>query len=146
VSDSAGTPASARKPRSRLLRGVYLVLGLICLVFLAFSWLPGIPTFDLVILAAFFFSMSSDRLHGWMVNHPVYGKIIRGYRDYGLTMRMKWVAAVAITLSLGLSVLVLIDNAVLRVILAAVWVFALWFVFTRPTRNKESLDQPPLTA
>jgi uncharacterized membrane protein YbaN (DUF454 family) len=146
VSDSAGTPATSRKPRSRLLRGVYLVLGLICLAFLAFSWLPGIPTFDLVILAAFFFSMSSDRLHGWMVNHPVYGKIIRGYRDHGLTLRMKWVAAIAITISLGLSVFLLIDNAILRVILSAVWVFALWFVFTRPTRSKEPLDQPPLTA
>jgi uncharacterized membrane protein YbaN (DUF454 family) len=146
VSDDTGAPASSRKPRSRFLRGVYLVLGLICLAFLAFSWLPGIPTFDLVILAAFFFSMSSDRLHNWMVNHPVYGRIIKGYRDYGLTVRMKWVAAIAITLSLGVSVFLLVDNAVVRVILAAVWVFALWFVFTRPTRAKEPVDQPPLTA
>ena len=146
MSQSAGPPVASRKPRSRVLRGVYLTLGLICLVFLAFSWLPGIPTFDLVILAAFFFSMSSDRLYGWMVNHPVYGRMIKGYRDYGLTMRMKWVAAIAITLSLALSVFVLVHNTVIRVILAAVWVYALWFVFTRPTRTKDTLDQPPLTA
>jgi uncharacterized membrane protein YbaN (DUF454 family) len=146
VSQSPGPPVSPRKPRSRILRGVYLVLGLICLVFLAFSWLPGIPTFDLVILAAFFFSMSSDRLHGWLVNHPVYGKMIKGYRDYGLTMRMKWVAAIAITASLALSAFVLLNGTVIRVILAAVWVFAVWFVFTRPTRAKDPLDQPPLTA
>jgi uncharacterized membrane protein YbaN (DUF454 family) len=45
--------------------------------------LPGIPTFDFVVLAAFFFSMSSDRVHGWLVNHPVFGKMIRGYRSGG---------------------------------------------------------------
>lgn len=135
MAEGAQRVVASRKPRSLLLRGVYLLLGLICLLFLAFSWLPGIPTFDFVILAAFFFSMSSDRLHSWMVNHPVYGRIIRGYREDGLTMRMKWVAVVSITASLGFSALVLVDNTVLRVILAAVGVFAVWFVFTRPTRE-----------
>lgn len=146
MTQSVEQPAAPRKPRSLILRGVYLVLGLICLAFLAFSWLPGIPTFDFVILAAFFFSMSSDRLHNWMVNHPVYGRIIRGYRDSGLTMRMKWVAAIAITISIGFSALVLIENQVVRIILAAVWAFALWYVFSRPTRAQTPPDQPPLTA
>ncbi|MGH8913353.1 MAG: YbaN family protein [Acidimicrobiia bacterium] len=135
MTGSVGRKVMSRKPRNVFLRGIYLILGLICLVFLAFSWLPGIPTFDFVILAAFFFSMSSDRLHNWMVNHPVYGRMIKGYRENGLTVRMKWVAAVAITASLAFSAFVLIDNQVLRVVLAAVGVFALWFVFTRPTRN-----------
>ncbi len=125
-----------------MLRGVYLVLGFICLGFVAISFLPGIPTFDFVILAAFFFSLSSDKLHGWMVNHPVYGKMIKGYRSGGLTVRMKWLAAVAITLSIGLSVFFLIDGTILRVILAAVWVFALWFVFSRPTRPQPVVQLP----
>jgi uncharacterized membrane protein YbaN (DUF454 family) len=92
--------------------------------------------------------MSSDRLHGWLVNHPVYGKIIKGYRSGGLTMRMKWAAAIAITASLSLSAFVLTDSTVLRIILAAVGVFALWFVFSRPTKTQDQTpqDQPPLTA
>lgn len=138
---SQEAPAPSRKPRSRVLRGIYLVLGLICLGFLALSWLPGIPTLDFAILAAFFFSMSSERLHDWLVNHPVYGKVIRSYRSGGLTMRMKWWAAIAITLSLGLSVTLLLHNTVVRLILAAVWVFALWFVFSRPTR---AASAPPV--
>jgi uncharacterized protein len=125
-----------------VLRGVYLVLGFICLGFVAISFLPGIPTFDFVILAAFFFSLSSDKLHDWMVNHPVYGKMIKGYRSGGLTVRMKWVAAVAITLSIGLSVFFLIDGTVLRVVLGVVWVFALWFVFSRPTRPQPVAQLP----
>ena len=131
---------ASRKPRSLILRGVYLILGLICLVFLAFSWLPFIPTFDFVILAAFFFSMSSDRLHSWLVNHRVYGKMIRGYRSGGLTLRMKWVAAIGITLSLALSAFILIDQVALRALLVAVGAFALWFVFSRPTRTEPAPD------
>jgi len=146
VSRGVDQQTVTRKPRSRVLRAIYLVLGLICLAFVALSWLPGIPTFDFVILAAFFFSMSSDRLHRWMVDHPVYGRMIRGYRSGGLTVRMKWIAAIAISSSLAVSALVLTDNGILRIVLLAVGVFALWFVFSRPTRRGAPPDQPPLTA
>jgi hypothetical protein len=142
VTPSVDQPVASRKPRSRVLRGVYLVLGFICLGFVAISFIPGIPTFDFVILAAFFFSMSSDKLHDWMVNHPVYGKMIKGYRAGGLTVRMKWLAAIAITLSLTFSAFVLVDNLALRIILGAVGLFALWFVFSRPTRSQPTTSSP----
>jgi hypothetical protein len=142
VTPSVDQPVASRKPRSRVLRGIYMVLGFICLGFVAISFIPGIPTFDFVILAAFFFSMSSDRLHGWLVNHPVYGKMIKGYRSGGLTIRMKWLAAIAITLSLTFSALVLLDNVVLRIVLGAVGLFALWFVFSRPTRAEPVSPSP----
>ncbi len=110
------------------------MLGFVCLGLIPISYLPGIPTFDLVLLAAFFFSMSSDRMHDWMLNHRYFGKIIRGYREYGLTMRMKWIAVVAIALSLGVSGFLLTDLTVIRLILVAVGGYAFWFVFSRPTR------------
>lgn len=124
-----------RKARSPVLRGLLFVLGLLCLALVPISYLPGIPTFDLVLLAAFFFSMSSDKMYGWMINHPYFGKIIRGYRDHGLTKRMKWVAAVAITVSLSVSGILLTDILWVRLILIAVGVYAIWFVFSRPTRD-----------
>lgn len=125
-----------RKARSPIVRGLLFVLGLICLVLTPISiYLPLIPTFDLILLAAFFFSMSSDTMYNWMLNHRYFGKVIRGYRDYGLTMRMKWVAAVGITASLAISGLFLTDLWWVRVILGAVGVYALWFVFSRRTRD-----------
>ncbi|HEX6300153.1 MAG TPA: YbaN family protein [Acidimicrobiia bacterium] len=127
-----------RKARSPLVRALLFVLGLICLALIPVSYLPGIPTFDLILLAAFFFSMSSDKMYGWMVNHRYFGRVIRGYRDHGLTMRMKWTAAAGITGSLLLSGVFLTDNVWIRLILAAVGVYALWFVFSRPTRDPGS--------
>lgn len=124
-----------KKARNPLVRGIYFALGLICLALLPLSVLPGIPTFDLVLLAAFFFSMSSERMHDWMLNHPYFGKIIRDYRAEGLTMRMKWVAAAAISISIGVSGILFVDSSAVRVIMGVLWAVAMWFVFTRPTRR-----------
>ncbi|HET8738946.1 MAG TPA: YbaN family protein [Acidimicrobiia bacterium] len=128
-----------RKARSPVTRGILFVFGLICLALIPLSYLPGIPTFDMILLAAFFFSMSSDRMYGWMMNHRYFGRVIRGYRDHGLTMRMKWIAAVGITVSLLVSGLFLTDLWWVRLILAAVGVYALWFVFSRPTRAPDTV-------
>jgi uncharacterized membrane protein YbaN (DUF454 family) len=119
---------------------VYFVLGLICLGFVYISLLPGIPTFDFVILAAFFFSMSSDRVHSWLVNHSVFGKMIKGYRSGGLTVRTKWIAAIGILASLSLSAFVLTSSTVLRVVLAVVGAIGVGFVVSRPTRT-ETVDE-----
>lgn len=137
--DRAVETTATRKARSPIARAIFFVLGLLSLVLLAFSWLPGIPTFDLVLLAAFFFSMSSDRMYGWMINHRYFGKIIRGYREYGLTVRMKWTAVVAITLSLLVSGIFLTGLLWVRLILIAVGAYAIWFVFSRPTRDPSTV-------
>ena len=130
---------SGRKPRNRILRGIYFGLGLICVGFAYMSWLPGIPTFDFVILAAFFFSRSSDRFHAWLITHPIFGRVIRGYRSGGLTVRAKIVASVAVVASLGFSGLVLLDNQVVRTVLGVVGLYALWFIWTRKSRNLSPL-------
>ncbi|HJU80492.1 MAG TPA: YbaN family protein [Acidimicrobiia bacterium] len=129
------TTQEVRKPRSRFVRGVYLALGLLCLGLAYMSWLPGIPTFDFVILAAFFFARSSDRFHSWLVTHPVFGRIIRGYRSDGFTVRTKAVASAAVVASLVFSMTVLVDSVPLRLVLAAVGLFAVWFIWTRPTKR-----------
>ncbi len=129
------TTQQVRKPRSRFVRGVYLALGLLCLGLAYMSWLPGIPTFDFVILSAFFFARSSDRFHAWLLGHPVFGRIIRGYRSDGFTVRTKAVASAAVLASLIFSMTVLVDSVPLRWVLAAVGLFAVWFIWTRPTKR-----------
>ncbi len=128
------------KKRNPVVRALFFVLGLLSLFGLAFSWLPLIPTFDLVLLAAFFFSMSSEKMYNWMLNHRVFGRIIKGYRDYGLTSRAKRAAATGLVLSLALSAIFLTDNTVARMIMAVVGAYGIWFIFSRPTRDSSTLD------
>ena len=123
----------AQIARFPLVRLIYFILGLICLGFVFLSWLPGIPTADFVILALFFFARSSRRFEMWLRNHKVFGKMIRSYQG-GLTVRAKTIALIGITISIGISAVLLTSNTTLRVILVAVAAFAWWYVLTRPTK------------
>lgn len=134
TADAAPARTEVRKPRSPLLRATYFVLGIICLGFAYLSFLPGIPTFDFVILAAFFFARSSDRFHDWLVNHRFFGKVIDGYRG-GLTLRVKITATLGILTSLTISATLLTDNRFVRTIIGLVGIYAVWFVWSRPRKQ-----------
>lgn len=135
AASGSSSVTTSRVSRSPLKRAVYFVLGLFFLAGGFISFLPGIPTGDLFFLAAFFFARSSDRFHNWLINHRVFGKLIRQYTSgEGFTMRAKGVAVAGIVLSLGASILFLVDPVWLKAVLAAVGVYAVWFVLTRPTK------------
>lgn len=120
-------------PRSRTIRGVYFALGVVSLILLAFSFLPLIPTGDLVVLALFFFARSSPRFEAWLRSRPVVQRVLGRYEG-GLTLATKVQATVGIVLSLTLSAGFLTHNSMVRTILAVVGLYAIWFVWSRPRK------------
>lgn len=119
--------------RNRATRMLYFGLGSICLVLLGFSFLPGIPTADMVVLSLFFFARSSPRFEAWLRSRPFVQRALARYEG-GLTLGTKIQATVGITLSIGLSAGWLTDNRTLRSILGFVWLYAIWFVWSRPRK------------
>ena len=70
---------------------IYISLGLI-FVGLAFLgvFLPGIPTTPLILLSAWFFSKSSQRLEKWLKNHKTFGPLILNWEKYrGINRKSK---------------------------------------------------------
>jgi len=133
--ETSSESSQSRVSRSPLLRAVYFMLGVFFFAGGLISFLPGIPTADLFVLSAFFFARSSDRFHNWMVNHRIIGKFIRQYTSgEGFTVRAKTIAVIGIVLSLGLSIVVLVDPVWLKIFLGAIGVYAVWFVLSRPTK------------
>jgi len=94
--------------------------------------LPLLPTVPLILLAAFCFARSSDRLHHWLLTHPRLGPPIEAWRQTGAISRAgklwataSMAAAFAISVALGVPVLLL---AVQAATLGAVALF----IWTRP--------------
>lgn len=75
-----------------------LVLGIIG------AFLPLLPTVPLVLLAAYCFGRSSERLHQWLVSHRYFGPIIENFQaGKGVPRKVKYRAIILIWLSMGLS-------------------------------------------
>lgn len=64
-------------------RPLYLAAGWLALLLGAIGVaLPLLPTTPFVILAAFFFSKGSERLHQKLLNQPTFGPIIKAWEKY----------------------------------------------------------------
>lgn len=73
-----------------MLKVLLLPLGLLSLTLGAVGiFLPILPTTPFMLLAAFCFARSSDRLHHYLLNHAVFGEYISNYHNKAMTPRHK---------------------------------------------------------
>lgn len=77
-------------------RIVLIAAGLISLAIGAVGiFVPLLPTTPLVLVAAFCFANSSERLHQWLLDHNVFGPLIDNWRRYGAISRNAKIMSVA---------------------------------------------------
>lgn len=124
-------------PQRRVVRGVYLALGVLCVgVALAGIVLPLIPITFPTLLAAYFFARSSPRFDNWLINHRIFGPIVRDWRaGAGFTARAKAIATCGIAASFLFTGIVVIHGRVGRLLWALLAVALCAYVLTRPTKR-----------
>src|SRR6056297_648377 len=94
--------------------------------------LPLLPTVPFMLLAAFCFARSSERLHNWLLSHPQFGPAITDWQDRGaINARVKRISTLAIAAVFGLSVIMGVKTIILG-IQALVLCCVLLFIWTRP--------------
>ena len=95
--------------------------------------LPLLPAFPFLLLAAFSFAKSSERLHTWFVNTKLYQNNLESYVTHrAMTMRTKRrvMATVTLLMTFGFTLMFLKGLYLPCGILAGVWVFhILYFLF-----------------
>lgn len=115
------------------MRYVWAILGFACLGFaLVGIVLPLLPTVPFLLLAAFFFARSSERMHNWLLSHPKLGPPIEDWQTRGaINPAAKRIASLSIVLVFGLS-LVLGLRPMILIIQAVVLSCVLIFIWSRP--------------
>ncbi|WP_313706097.1 YbaN family protein [Massilia sp.] len=102
----------------KLLLNIAGVLALVLAILGLF--LPLLPTTPFLLLASACFARGSDRLHGWLVNHRVFGVYLRNFEaGNGIPLRAKIVASVMMWSSLVVAV-IRFEHLGLRIALVAV--------------------------
>lgn len=130
-------------------RILFLVIGCISLALGAIgAVLPILPTVPFLLLAAFCFANSSQRLHTWFIGTKLYKDNLESYvRGEGMTWKTKIRILSTVTLLMVIAFLMMRRTTVGRIILATVWVLhVLFFVFgvktiqqnAVPVRNDEA--------
>lgn len=69
--------------QSALMRAVYFVLGLACLILgLIGIVVPGMPTTVFILLAGYFWARSSRRFYAWLLAHRLFGQMIINWQTH----------------------------------------------------------------
>lgn len=83
-------------------------------------FLPVLPTTPFLLLASFCFVRSSERIHQWLIQHPVFGDYINNYMTHkGITKADRRKALCFLWLTLGLTI-IFSNSLHLRVALAVI--------------------------
>ena len=117
---------------NRMKKALYITLGCVGLALGAVgSVVPLLPSFPFLLLAAFCFGKSSERLHTWFIGTKLYKKNLESYvQGRGMTKAAKLRVMGTVTLVMLISFIAMYRVPVGRICLAVVWVVhVVYFVF-----------------
>ena len=95
-------------------------------------FVPLLPTTPFLLLAAFAFANSSDRLHQWLLDHNLFGPLIDNWRQHrAISRRAKIISILSMIAIIVISVLLAVPTYVIA-IQALVLSVTATFVLSRP--------------
>lgn len=125
-------------------RIVYIVLGCIGVGLGAVgAVVPLLPAFPFLLLAAFCFARSSQRLHHWFINTRLYKNNLESYvKGQGMTWKTKIRIMITVTVLMSVGFIMMSRVPVGRAILACVWAFHMvYFLFGVKTLKLEEVRE-----
>ncbi len=103
---------------------------------------PMLPAFPFLMLAAFSFAKSSERLHTWFINTKLYKDNLEDYvAGRGMTWKTKIRIMITVTLlmSIGFTMMALKDVWIGCTVLGGVWAFhIIYFIWGVKTLKEEN--------
>lgn len=124
-------------------RTMYIILGCVGVALGAVgAVLPLLPAFPFLLLAAFCFGKSSERLHTWFVGTKLYRDNLADYvAGRGMTVKTKVRIMITVTLLMSVGFIMMHAVPVGRIVLGCVWIFhILYFSFGVKTLDQHTSE------
>jgi uncharacterized membrane protein YbaN (DUF454 family) len=117
----------------------YLIAGFLLVGLAAIGiFLPLLPTTPFLLLAAACFANSSGKCHQWLMQHNLFGPVIRSWHEKQcIPRRAKTVAVTSILLFGGYAIGFAIENPYIRIVGTVILLIGLVFVLRIPICNKD---------
>ena len=111
------------------------ILGLISLgLGILGAFLPVLPTTPLLLLAAFLFLRSNQRLYDWLMNHPKMGPYITNFMKHkAIPLRVKIIAISTLWLTLLYCAVFVAEHWVFRAFFILLAICITWHILTYKT-------------
>lgn len=137
--DAEAAMASAQLSRSPRVRLLLLIAGWMSLVLgIIGILLPILPTTPFILLAAACFARSSERFYLWLLNHRLFGSVIRDWRVHkSIPLRAKIIAICLIVITLGSSIAFFIPWPGAQLVAGAIGMGVIVFLIRYPTRRQD---------
>ncbi|MFI3177825.1 MAG: YbaN family protein [Eubacteriales bacterium] len=118
---------------------MYIVLGMIGLGLGALgAALPLIPAFPFLLLAAFSFGKSSEKLDNWFKGTKLYKNNLESFvKGQGMTKKAKIKVITLVTALMSFGFCMMSEVPIGRAVLAVVWVFHMWYFIKRVKTAEE---------
>ena len=133
-------PAMAKRAKRKTTRVLLAGLGFVSLgIAIIGVVLPGIPTTGPVLLAAYFFSRSSERFDRWLLEHRLFGPVVRDWRaGRGFTIRAKAISVLAIAGTFSITIGFAVSNLGARIGLILLAMAISGYILSLPTKAAEA--------
>lgn len=106
---------------------------------------PMLPAFPFLLLAAFSFGKSSEKLHTWFINTKLYKKNLESYvAGKGMTWatKIRIMITVTVLMSIGFTVMALKSVWIGCTVLVFVWLFhIIYFIFCVKTLREDKAEK-----
>lgn len=121
---------------------IYIVVGCIGVGIGAIgAVVPMLPSFPFLMLAAFCFARSSEKLNNWFINTKLYKNNLESYvQGRGMTWKTKIRIMLTVTLLMSVGFVMMSNAPVGRIVLVCVWlIHMIYFIFGVKTLKVETV-------
>ena len=123
---------------------IYIVVGCICVGLGAIgAFIPILPTVPFLLVSAFCFARSSDKLNNWFKSTKLYKNNLESYvRGEGMTIKTKVKIMTTVTILMAIGEVCMMKVPVGQICLGVVWLLhVIAFVFFIKTKKEVKKEQ-----